>query len=100
MRKISREYSILFNAITDIENDLARIRARLIKTQQDVEEAYINDDENDDERGRSYINAFAARPLRSAQPPFAFSRVNSLSASRSREARVVKLFPPSRISWN
>lgn len=41
MRKISKEYSILFNAITDVEKELARIRAKLIKIQQDAEETYI-----------------------------------------------------------
>ena len=52
MKRISKEYSILFNAITDTESELARIRARLIRTQQDAEEAYIKDDEDDDNLGR------------------------------------------------
>lgn len=41
MKKISKEYSILFNAITDVEKELARIRAKLIRIQQDAEETYI-----------------------------------------------------------
>ncbi|MEA4813542.1 MAG: hypothetical protein VB112_01360 [Oscillospiraceae bacterium] len=41
MKRISKEYSILFNAITDVENELAKIRAKLIRIQQDAEEAYI-----------------------------------------------------------
>lgn len=48
MKRISKEYSMLFNAITDTESELARIRARLIRTQQDAEEAYIKDEEDDD----------------------------------------------------
>ena len=41
MKIISKEYSILFNAITDVERELARVRAKLIRIQQEAEEAYI-----------------------------------------------------------
>jgi len=52
MKRISKEYSMLFNAITDTESALEKIRARLIRTQQDAEEAYIKDEEDDDNLGR------------------------------------------------
>lgn len=42
MQDISREYIILFNAITQAEKDLQRLRESLILTQQLAEEAYIS----------------------------------------------------------
>jgi len=41
MQEISREYVILFNAITQAENDLSRLREDLIRAQQLAEETYI-----------------------------------------------------------
>lgn len=41
MQNISQEYIILFNAITEAEKDLRRLRERLVFAQQLAEEAYI-----------------------------------------------------------
>ena len=41
MQNISQEYIILFNAITEAENDLRRLRERLVLAQQLAEEAFI-----------------------------------------------------------
>ena len=41
MQDISQEYIILFNAITDAEKDLRRLREKLMLAQQLAEEAYI-----------------------------------------------------------
>ncbi len=41
MQNISQEYIILFNAITEAEKDLRRLRERLVLAQQLAEEAYI-----------------------------------------------------------
>ncbi len=41
MQDISQEYIILFNAITEAEKDLRRLRERLVLAQQLAEEAYI-----------------------------------------------------------
>ena len=47
MQKVSKEYLLLFNAITDAEESLRRLQARLIDAQQKAEELYITDDEAD-----------------------------------------------------
>lgn len=41
MQDISQEYIILFNAITEAERDLRRLRERLVLAQQIAEEVYI-----------------------------------------------------------
>lgn len=47
MQKVSKEYLLLFNAITDAEESLRRLQARLIDAQQKAEELFITDDEAD-----------------------------------------------------
>ena len=60
MQKVSKEYLLLFNAITDAEESLrrlqalgpacsrsSRLQARLIDAQQKAEELFITDDEAD-----------------------------------------------------
>lgn len=42
MQDISQEYTILFNAITEAEKDLNRLRERLMLAQQLAEEFYIS----------------------------------------------------------
>ena len=41
MQKVSQEYLLLFNAITDAEESLCRLRARLMDAQRQAEELYI-----------------------------------------------------------
>lgn len=45
---ITKEYLVLFNAITDIEQALESLRLRLIATQQEAEELYISRSDEDD----------------------------------------------------
>ena len=47
MQKVSKEYLLLFNSITDAEESLRRLQARLIDAQQKAEELFITDDEAD-----------------------------------------------------
>ena len=47
MQKGSKEYLLLFNAITDAQESLRRLQARLIDAQQKSEELFITDDEAD-----------------------------------------------------
>ena len=42
MQKISREYLLLFNAITDAEETLRRLRASLMAAQREAEELYVS----------------------------------------------------------
>lgn len=42
MEDIQREYTVLFNAITDTESTLELLRRQLIATQQLAEELYIS----------------------------------------------------------
>lgn len=42
MENLSREYLLLFNAVTDTEQALERLRQQLILTQQRSEELYIS----------------------------------------------------------
>ena len=44
MQKVSKEYLLLFNAITDAEESLCRLRAELMAAQQQAEELYISAD--------------------------------------------------------
>ena len=41
MQTISKEYALLFNAITDAEEILAQLRQTLIDTQRRAEELYL-----------------------------------------------------------
>ena len=41
MQNISQEYTILFNAMTEVENELQRLKERLMLAQQLAEETYI-----------------------------------------------------------
>lgn len=50
MEKISREYVLLFNAITDAENTLRQLRERLLRVQCQAEELYMEDREEEVER--------------------------------------------------
>lgn len=43
MRNVSKEYLVLFNAITDAEEALRRLQASLIDAQQKAEELYIEE---------------------------------------------------------
>ena len=45
MDAIKREYTLLFNAITDAENTLEQLRARLIAAQQQAEELFLTPEE-------------------------------------------------------
>ena len=42
MQKVSKEYLLLFNAITDAEESLCRLRASLMDVQRKAEELYIS----------------------------------------------------------
>lgn len=42
MQNIQKEYSILFNVITDTETELMRLYVRLMEAQQMAEELYIS----------------------------------------------------------
>lgn len=42
MQNIPQEYAILFNAITEAEEQLQQLRGKLMLAQQLAEEAYIN----------------------------------------------------------
>ena len=44
MKTISKEYLLLFNAITDAEAALAQLRERLMDIQRQAEELYITED--------------------------------------------------------
>ncbi len=54
MEPIQKEYAVLFNAITDTERTLERLRQQLIFTQQLAEELYIN---RDNETGKGTLSA-------------------------------------------
>ena len=47
MQKVSKEYLLLFNAITDAEESLRRLQAKLIDAQQKAEELFISDGDVD-----------------------------------------------------
>ncbi|CDC70598.1 MULTISPECIES: hypothetical protein [environmental samples] len=46
MQNLSKEYLLLFNAITDAEALLARLRADLIATQQQAEALFLESGED------------------------------------------------------
>ena len=43
MKTISKEYLLLFNAITDAEESLRQLRERLIFVQRQAEELYVEE---------------------------------------------------------
>lgn len=45
MNELPKEYSVLFNALTDTEETLERLRERLIAVQQQAEELFVRKDE-------------------------------------------------------
>jgi hypothetical protein len=45
MRNISQEYLLLFNAITDAEESLARMREDLMAAQQRAEDLFVEEEE-------------------------------------------------------
>lgn len=45
MQPISKEYLTLFNAVTDAEETLQRLRTDLMAAQQQAEDLYIADEE-------------------------------------------------------
>lgn len=42
MENVSKEYLLLFNALTDVEQALRELRERVISAQQAAEELYIS----------------------------------------------------------
>lgn len=52
MHEITQEYLLLFNAVTDAENTLLRLREDLIAAQQRAEELYIGDTEERESKVR------------------------------------------------
>ena len=48
---IAREYTLLFNAITDAEQTLSELRERLIFAQLMAEEIYIQRDDEKEDQG-------------------------------------------------
>lgn len=48
---IAREYTLLFNAITDAEQTLSELRERLMSAQQVAEEIYIQNENEKDDQG-------------------------------------------------
>ena len=47
MQNITKEYALLFNALTDAETTLCQLRARLISIQQQAEELFLERCEDD-----------------------------------------------------
>ena len=47
MQKIPKEYLLLFNAITDAEESLHKLRANLMEAQRRAEELYIAGDDSE-----------------------------------------------------
>lgn len=47
MKSISREYLLMFNAITDAEETLRQLREKLMFVQRQAEELYLQDEEED-----------------------------------------------------
>lgn len=45
MKSLSKEYLMLFNAITDMEESLAQLREKLIAVQRQAEELFLEEDD-------------------------------------------------------
>jgi hypothetical protein len=52
MKPISREYLLMFNAITDAEETLRQLREKLMFVQRQAEELYLEDEEEDQRSAR------------------------------------------------
>ena len=50
MKSISREYLLMFNAITDAEETLRQLREKLMFVQRQAEELYLQDEEEDQQQ--------------------------------------------------
>ena len=50
MQTISQEYLLLFNAITDAEESLYRLRTQLIAVQRQAEELFLEAESNPEQR--------------------------------------------------
>ncbi len=48
MKEISKEYLLLFNALTDTEKELQRLRNDLLAVQQQAEELFLNEEEEEE----------------------------------------------------
>ena len=46
MKSLSKEYLVLFNAITELEESLAQMRERLIDVQREAEDLYLEEGES------------------------------------------------------
>lgn len=53
MKTISKEYLLLFNAVTDAEESLRQLREKLVAVQQQAEELFL--EETDPARSRKAI---------------------------------------------
>lgn len=53
MTVLSKEYLLLFNAVTDAERALARLRESLLEVQRQAEELFLEEDGEDDPPGAS-----------------------------------------------
>ena len=48
MTALSKEYLLLFNAVTDTERALSRLREALLEAQRQAEELFLEDESKDD----------------------------------------------------
>lgn len=55
MHNLHKEYTLLFNAITDAEKNLMQLHQKLIEVQQDAEELYISEEYSNE--GQKTISA-------------------------------------------
>ena len=53
MLNIPKEYSLLFNAITDAEESLRRLQVSLMEAQRQAEELFIEEAEEEEEASTS-----------------------------------------------
>lgn len=45
MKEITKEYSVLFNEITDVSEEILKLYTKLIEAQKRAEEIFISEDE-------------------------------------------------------
>ena len=57
MLNVPKEYLLLFNAITDAEETLGRLRSSLIAAQQQAEELFVEEGENNEPAGENLHDA-------------------------------------------
>lgn len=53
MTLLSKEYLLLFNAVTDAEHTLALLRESLLEAQRQAEELFLEEDSGDNPPGES-----------------------------------------------